>query len=737
MAREYFPGMGTAVADRTINRPGETWGDVAHRVASGNASLHPESDDYASLNHHLAQASTLLSGRSLQHGDDNQAFRPQEVFTNCSTAMLRFLTKKLLLSGSGVGSCYDDDLMVIDWAKNMPHVVCVIDDTHPDQLKGYMTARAAKHFYANRNIIHHLVQDSREGWAKAVELIESLSFNAEDQDSIVLLDFTLVREAGRPIVGMQNRPASGPGPLMAALTMVARVRGSAMAPWLAAMYIDHLLAECVLVGGTRRAARIAVKYWKDRSIFEFIQLKRPPEFRNKSRDEVIALREAGGYFESFLWSSNNSVAVDAEFWDRVGRVRDNNGTGDALDLHAYAVWLEVMDCQFGDGTGEPGFLNVDKLDVNKDGLDDYLDTMFAGSALYQLDEESKKMARELVRRVLDHPYHFIVNPCGEIVLFLLGGFCVIADVVPFHAKDDDDAEDAFRSSTRALMRINTMDSIYKREVMRTNRIGVGMTGLHEYMWDRFGLSFREAIAAGDIGPMGITAEAAPFWNMLQRFADAVADEATKYAAILGVVVPHTLRTMKPAGTTSKLFGLTEGAHLPSMRKLLRWVQFRNGDPLIEDYRKNGYPVRELVSYKGTTIVGFPTAPMITTLGMGDKLITASEATVEEQFRWIKLLEHFWIGAEGGNQISYTLKYDPEKLTFADYERMMFDNVSQVRCVSVMPQIKSVSYEYQPEQPVTDEEFEQLVFNIDVAMMEDIDREHVDCGGGACPIDFYK
>jgi hypothetical protein len=39
--------------------------------------------------------------------------------------------------------------------------------------------------------------------------------------------------------------------------------------------------------------------------------------------------------------------------------------------------------------------------------------------------------------------------------------------------------------------------------------------------------------------------------------------------------------MKPAGTTSKLFGLTEGAHLPSMREYLRWVQFRNGDPLIE------------------------------------------------------------------------------------------------------------------------------------------------------------
>ncbi|TAU37825.1 hypothetical protein ELI44_32865 (plasmid) [Rhizobium ruizarguesonis] len=347
------------------------------------------------------------------------------------------------------------------------------------------------------------------------------------------------------------------------------------------------------------------------------------------------------------------------------------------------------------------------------------------------------MLLDLAQRVIDHPYHYIVNPCGEITLFLLGGFCVIADVVPFHAANDDDAEDAFRASTRALIRVNTMDSIYRKEVARTNRIGVGMTGLHEYMWSRFKLGFRDAIAHGDIGPMGITAEAAPFWEMIARFADAVQDEAVRYSSELGVVAPHTVRTMKPAGTTSKLFGLTEGAHLPSMRKLLRWVQFRNDDPLVAEYEAKGYPVRKLKSYAGTTIVGFPTAPIITTLGLGDKLVTAAEATVEEQFRYLRLLEHFWLGAVGGNQISYTLKYDPEVIGFEEFERLMFENVKTVRAVSVMPQIKSVSYEYQPEEPITDEEYDRYVANITEAMVEDVDREHVDCSSGACPIDFNK
>ncbi|MGZ2408603.1 hypothetical protein [Rhizobium ruizarguesonis] len=66
---------------------------------------------------------------------------------------------------------------------------------------------------------------------------------------------------------------------------------------------------------------IAVKYWKDKSTLQFIGMKRPEEFLGKSREMVIALRETGGYFESFLWSSNNSVAVDQEFWDAVEFVR--------------------------------------------------------------------------------------------------------------------------------------------------------------------------------------------------------------------------------------------------------------------------------------------------------------------------------------------------------------------------------------------------------------------------------
>ena len=102
----------------------------------------------------------------------------------------------------------------------------------------------------------------------------------------------------------------------------------------------------------------------------------------------------------------------------------------------------------------------------------------------------------------------------------------------------------------------------------------------------------------------------PFWLTLSRFKRAVVEEGRVYAAELGLRAPHTDTTIKPAGTTSKLFGLTEGAHLPSMREFIRWVQFRYDDPLVAEYEAKGYPVKKLQTYSGTTVVGFPTQPEI-------------------------------------------------------------------------------------------------------------------------------
>jgi hypothetical protein len=738
----------------------ETWGEVANRVAMGNALLTPgayeafhtvrhTNEEWAAnppayaaefdrMNHHLKQASILMSGRHLQHGDVHQATRNMEVFTNCSTAATTFLLFYLLLNGSGVGRAYDDAMIKAD-LNYMPIVVPVIDWGHPDvgngKINGYLTRRDAEHLYAGRKITVLEISDDREGWAKGLEAIERMAYQRR-RDEVLILEFSKVRENGRPIMGMQGRPASGPGPLMGAIAAIARLRDAGMDPWRAAIYADHYAAECVLVGGARRAARMSTKHWKDKTIFDYIALKR------------------GG----FLWSSNNSVTVDQEFRDACTKVANLIGSRDKLgsigmavifhaagqitdtELHAYKVLVELARAAYFDGTGEPGLINQDKLTQKNDGLEDYLDGLYAGGDKFAVDKASLPLMRDLAEVVLGLKYTMITNPCGEITLLMLGGYCVIADVVPFHAQSDDDAEDAFRTAVRALIRTNLMDCLYNREVKRTNRIGVGITGFHEWAYSRFGFSWHDIVDEQ---------KSIEMWRMLSRFKRAIDDEAWAYSEELGVTVPHTNTTFKPAGTTSKLFGLTEGAHLPSMREFLRWVQFRNDDPLVDDYEARGYPVMKLKSYEGTTVVGFPTKPTICALGDGKWVVTAAEATPEEQYEFLRLLEKYWIHGvdedgqplehETGNQVSYTLKYKPDVVTFEDFLATLIDGQFSIRCCSVMPQSDTSAYEYQPEQPVTKEEFEKIAVQIEAAgkMKEDIDFSHIDCGSGSCPVDFRE
>lgn len=699
----------------------EHWKDVAHRVAKGNTSLHPADADreYQKMNYHLRQASLLMSGRHLQHGDETQATRNMEVFTNCATSAMSFLEFYLLLNGSGVGRAMDDELMIVDY-KNLPIIVPVISSTHPDVLSGEIAerleSRTAEHMYQNKRIHHFDVPDSREGWAKAIEKMEVMAFEKKHRSSVLVLDFSKVRPRGAPIGGMQDRPASGPGPLILAIEKIAKLREAEMDPWRATMFADHYLAECVLVGGARRAARMATKTWRDSTIFDFINLKR------------------GG----FLWSSNNSVTVDSDFWSYV---RDPS-IKTPLAKHARKVFSAITEAAYQDGTGEPGIINQDKLTQNEAGISHYLDGQFAESNKYKLDDETIELTKKLAFVANNMQFQQITNPCGEITLNLLGGYCVIADVVPYHAQNDEDACEAFATATKALMRVNLMDSMYKKEVLRTNRIGVGITGFHEWAWKRFRLGWHDIIDEE---------KSLEMWLMLSKFKRVVTRTAKEYAHVLGTVVPHTDTTIKPAGTTSKLFGLTEGAHLPSMREFLRWVQFRNDDPIIEEYKALGYPTKILKSYSGTTIVGFPTQPEICKQGMGDKLVTAAEATPEEQYQYLRLLEKYWIRGveedgktpmkESGNQVSYTLKYDPKKVSYKEFVATFLQGQSSVRCCSVMPQTDTSAYEYQPEEMMTTSRYQQIVREIEKSSLhlelqkEDVAFEHIDCGGGACPIDF--
>jgi hypothetical protein len=181
---------------------------------------------------------------------------------------------------------------------------------------------------------------------------------------------------------------------------------------------------------------------------------------------------------------------------------------------------------------------------------------------------------------------------------------------------------------------------------------------------------------------------------------------------------------------------------------LRWVQFKGtrdpesgewlagSDPLLADYAARGYPLRALRTFPGMTIVGFPTVPLIMRLGMADRLVTAPEATPTQQYRWLRLLERYWIGESQGNQVSYTLKLYTDRHDLDGFRDIVLREQSEVRCCAILPTRPdhALGYEYLPEETVSAEAFAALVLAIDgVEAREAIDLVHLQCASGVCPI----
>lgn len=350
----------------------------------------------------------------------------------------------------------------------------------------------------------------------------------------------------------------------------------------------------------------------------------------------------------------------------------------------------------------------------------------------------------------------LAGQCGEIALHTMGGFCVIADLAPLlacpvsfdRAKSghisqrsidlwDARVLDSAKLAARFLIRVNLMDSVYRREVLRTNRIGVSFTGIHEYAWLRWGYSFQDLLDEQ---------KSKDFWQFMKFLSDSVKKEANNYSDELGVVRCSTVMTVKPSGSVSKLFGVSEGAHLPARRQYLRWVQFRGekddqgnwkpvSDPLLQHYEEKGYPIRQLKTFQGMSIVGFPTMPLIQSLGIKDKLVIAPEASPAEQYKWLQLIEKYWLGESQANQVSYTLKVYTDKYSLDEYRKIVLENQPKIKCCSLLPSKpdREMGYEYLPEEEISAAEFRRIKLQSGEPIDEEIDMQTLYCEGGACPI----
>jgi adenosylcobalamin-dependent ribonucleoside-triphosphate reductase len=426
---------GQLVYERTYSRvkpdgTKETWPETVERVVDGNLALvderHQLPGEREKLIEMMSNFQVLPAGRHLWASGVTNA---QHLF-NCWVAgwtekpsdHFEF-TFMRLMEGGGVGANYSNKYLAqYPAVKNPLKVEIVCDEEHPDYQE-LAKAGLLSIDYNSDWAGAFQIEDSREGWAAAlVDLIDTHYRDGVEHDHRVY-DVTRVRPAGAKLKTFGGR-ASGPMPLAKMLREVSTVltgKVGAMLAGIDGMEIDHAIAQCVVAGGVRRSARMAMMHWADPQIEQFMFIKQ----------------------ESLShWTTNISVELDDTFWYQAKQ-------GPAW--HASKVLERMTDGMVRNG--EPGFWD---------------------SSLSNVGEPNPVVCTNPCGEITLEPW----EPCN------LGHVNMAGFLTPSGKTDYLSLLDAHRLMTRFLIRatFSEVGDPKSREVLdRNRRIGVGHFGVASFL----------------------------------------------------------------------------------------------------------------------------------------------------------------------------------------------------------------------------------------------------------------
>ena len=322
----------------------ETWPETVERVVDGNLALVDERYQLPGERKHLIRMMTefkiLPAGRHLWASGVTNA---QHLF-NCwvsgwtdDPADHFEFTFMRLMEGGGVGANYSnrflDDYPSV---KSNLSVQIVCDEEHPDH-QTLKDAGVLSDTFASDWVGAFQIEDSREGWAAALRDLIDTHYDLYAQHHNRVYDVSRVRHAGAKLKTFGGT-ASGPLPLAQMLQGISAVFNRLAdnleyLDGISAMEIDHAIAQCVVAGGVRRSARMAMMHWADPQIMDFINIKQ----------------------ESLShWTTNISVVVDGDFWHQA-----KQGYG----WHAAQVMQAMSEGMVANG--EPGFWDSELSNVGE------------------------------------------------------------------------------------------------------------------------------------------------------------------------------------------------------------------------------------------------------------------------------------------------------------------------------------------------------------------------------------
>ncbi|QWS67837.1 ribonucleotide reductase [Gordonia phage DekHockey33] len=650
---------GELVYNRTYSRTKpdgskETWPETVARVVDGNLALvdskYQIGNEREDLIRMMTEFKILPAGRHLWASGVKNAQHlfncwvsgwPTDISDHFQFTFMR------LMEGGGVGANYSNRyLEQYGPVQHFLSVEIVCDPDHADYQE-MKDAGILSDKYDSEWTGAYPIEDSREGWASAlVDLIDT-HYRADTVNFHRVYDVSRVRPAGAKLKTFGG-VASGPKPFAEMLQKVSTIlsdRSGVKLTGIDAMSIDHAIAQCVVAGGVRRSARMAMMHWADHQIEEFINCK----------------QESGDH-----WTTNISVEVDEEFWKYASKDPRDEGYGTLVDQLKAETVLGAL-ATGAVRNGEPG--------------------------MWDSSYSNKGEPNEVV----------CTNPCGEITLepwepCNLGHINLAAFVTENGRTDHLELLRAHQLMTRFLIRatFSPVGDPKSREVLdRNRRIGVGHLGVASYL-AKTGIRYSMAPQMHSVR------------GLLRELARKVDDEAIQFSHDLRIPVPVKKRTIAPTGTVAKMPGVSEGIHPIFSRYFLRRVRFnQNSDfEALAKLVNEGYEVEEDLFAPNTAVVTIPTKDTllqeVTDLygedNAEDLVESADELSLGQLFAFQSLYQQLW----ADNAVSFTANVDPERYTADDVADTMQRFAGLIKGSTIFPE---ASFPQAPYERITKAQFE--------------------------------
>jgi ribonucleoside-diphosphate reductase alpha chain/ribonucleoside-triphosphate reductase len=178
------------------------------------------------------------------------------------------------------------------------------------------------------------------------------------------------------------------------------------------------------------------------------------------------------------------------------------------------------------------------------------------------------------------------------------------------------------------------------------------------------------------------------------------NSANAYAKELGINEPVLVTSIKPAGSSSQLFGESAGAHRQHASRFIRRVRVASNDPLVKVCEELGYKIVPEVGQDWDTCTTKVVEFYAKSKG---KRFKRDVSAIEQLKNYIMLQKSFT-----AHNSSITIHIKEHE--YPEVEQFVYDNWDDIVAVSFIPFDDSF-YQLLPYEEITHDEYDRLTKNV--------------------------